>query len=478
MSSVPSADIPQPSATVSPFWGRLNGFSGRLQIASIHRFAAALVFAALALATATILVGERSTAPTVTLLLLAVAAAVAERQGVRVASHTHTSVSVLPILFTAVVFGPIDGMFVALCALLPYFEVPYVRWAVWTSSRVVVAGLAGLAAGSLLSNDPSFAVILLAVAGATVVEGVADAILTSVTVEIRHRGTFHSTFRALLRVFALTGPLHVPVVAGLVFAYLELPPWSLLMFGVPALAAHHLLRLYQEQAKLADDLKTASSRMEQASVSFAAALVATLDARDAYTAGHSAAVAVYARDIAEALGLSEAETKRAHLAGMLHDIGKVGLPAGILEKAGPLTLSERKEMQAHSIIGERILNNIDGYADIAQIIRHHHERIDGSGYPDGLRGTVIPLVSRIIAVADAYNAMTSGRPYRDASSPEEARFRLREGADVQFDRHVVDAFERVLLASGETYRRGSRADFSIDAQWEQAPIEEIGLAAA
>jgi HD-GYP domain-containing protein (c-di-GMP phosphodiesterase class II) len=166
------------------------------------------------------------------------------------------------------------------------------------------------------------------------------------------------------------------------------------------------------------------------------------------------------------------------LAGLLHDIGKVGLPAGILEKAGPLTLAERKEMQAHSVIGERILRNVDGYADIASIVRHHHERVDGSGYPDSLSGRSIPLVSRIIAVADAYNAMTSGRPYRQPSSPEEARIRLRNGSGSQFDQRVVAAFEAVLSDSGDSYRRGARADFAIDAQWADSSELEAELAAA
>ena len=189
-------------------------------------------------------------------------------------------------------------------------------------------------------------------------------------------------------------------------------------------------------------------------------------------------MAVYARDIAVALNLSASEVKQAHLAGLLHDIGKVGLPAGILEKPGPLSMRERQEMQAHSLIGERILRNVEGYADIAHIVRHHHERIDGSGYPDGLSGEGIPLISRIIAVADAYNAMTSGRPYRQASASEEARNRLRGGTGSQFDAGVVEAFDHVLRLSSEMYRRGARADFAVEAQWAQAGAPSLQLAAA
>ena len=109
-----------------------------------------------------------------------------------------------------------------------------------------------------------------------------------------------------------------------------------------------------------------------------------LDARDRYTAGHSAAVAIYARDIAERLGLADEQQQLAHLCGLVHDIGKIGLPPGLLEKPGALTLEERKQMQEHSAIGERILAKVEDYAEIAKIVRHHHERIDGMGYPDGL----------------------------------------------------------------------------------------------
>ena len=115
-------------------------------------------------------------------------------------------------------------------------------------------------------------------------------------------------------------------------------------------------------------------------------LIATLDARDRYTAGHSAAVAIYARDIAQRMGLDQEQQDIAHLCGLVHDIGKIGLPAGILEKPGALTLEERREMQKHSEIGERILANVDTYSEIASIVRHHHERVDGQGYPDKVAG--------------------------------------------------------------------------------------------
>ena len=153
------------------------------------------------------------------------------------------------------------------------------------------------------------------------------------------------------------------------------------------------------------------------------------------------------------------EQNLVHLCGLVHDIGKIGLPAGLLEKPGALSLEERRQMEQHSTIGERILRNVDDYSEIAAIVRHHHERVDGNGYPDGLVGDEIPLLARIIAVADAYNAMTSDRPYRDAMPSRVARLRLAQAVESQFDTAVVAAFEAVLTGADEAYRMGIRDDF-------------------
>jgi putative nucleotidyltransferase with HDIG domain len=246
----------------------------------------------------------------------------------------------------------------------------------------------------------------------------------------------------------------------LVFGYQTLSPAILPLFLAPALAAQRSFVLYQAERRTAGDLAEANRHLERANLSFATALVATLDARDRYTAGHSAAVAVYARDIANRLGLSPEQQQMAHLCGLVHDIGKIGLPAGLLEKPGALTLDERRQMEEHSAISERILANVDDYSEIAKIVRHHHERVDGQGYPDGLVGDEVPLISRIIAVADAYNAMTSDRPYRDAMPSQVARLRLAQAVESQFDTSVVAAFEAILATATETYKSGGSFSFT------------------
>ena len=411
---------------------------------------------------------------------LAVAAAVAERGSVKLSSTVDESISALPMLFAAVLFGPLAAMIVAAASMLGDFTKPYLRWSIYTSSRAITASIVGAVAfavsGAIENRSVAIAVSTIV---AAVVAQVLDVFFASMTVYLRRRGGAVETARLLLPVAAAAIPLYAPLVALLAIGYDQLSAWATMLFFVPALAAQRLYTLYQAQRQLTDNLTDANEQLERANLSFAAALVATLDARDQYTAGHSAAVAIYSRDIAERMGLDASEQQKAHLAGLVHDIGKIGLPPGLLEKAGPLTLEERRVMQRHSEIGERILVNVDTYSEIAHVVRHHHERIDGNGYPDGLTEPEIPLLSRIIAVADAYNAMTSNRPYREAMPSRVARMRLAQAVGTQFDTSVVAAFEAILATADEDYRLGLSADFNsgVTARDHQAePQAAVGVA--
>src|SRR3954468_5689609 len=393
-------------------------------------------------------------------VLFALAALIAESQSVRLTSRAEVSAAALPIILSAVIYGPLAAVFVSIVSLLPSFERPYARWLTWTATRSITSGCAGIAAFAIQGSEPhKFGLVLGAVVAATLIEQGGSALLGAVTASLR--GVSMREIRLAGAIF-LAMPLYVPVAALLVYAYREISPWSVVLFLFPAFVAQKLYLLYREQRATSEELTTAITRQERAHLSFASALVATLDARDEYTAGHSAAVAVYARDIADRLGLSDAEKQLAHLAGLVHDIGKIGLPPGLLEKPGPLTAAERRLMEEHSEIGERILARVEDYEGIARIVRHHHERVDGMGYPDGLLGEDIPLVSRIISVADAYNAMTSDRTYRDAMPSRVARLRLAQAVESQFDTAVVAAFEAVLAGGTEAYRCGQREDFSLE----------------
>jgi putative nucleotidyltransferase with HDIG domain len=388
---------------------------------------------------------------------------VAERQVVQISARLQISVSVLPVLLAATLFGPLEAMLVAVITLAGDFGRPYERWVIWTASRALAGAGAGLAAMAVATDNPTFGNVCAAVAGAALAEAVIDAVLGAATGALRGV-PFSATLRLVKPVLLGTVPLYTPVVVLLIYACRDISQWSVVFFVAPAFAAHRFYSLYREERDARQALDEVNVRLQRANLSFATALVATLDARDQYTAGHSAAVAVYARDIARRMNLTEEEQRLAHLCGLVHDIGKIGLPAGLLEKPGALTLEERRQMEQHSEIGERILSNVDDYAEIAKIVRHHHERIDGEGYPDGIKNDRIPLLSRIIAVADAYNAMTSDRPYRDAMPSRVARLRLAQAVESQFDTNVVAAFEAILAGATEAYRCGQDLSFALEAE--------------
>jgi HD-GYP domain-containing protein (c-di-GMP phosphodiesterase class II) len=177
------------------------------------------------------------------------------------------------------------------------------------------------------------------------------------------------------------------------------------------------------------------------------ALAMLVDARDHYTGAHTDEVANLSIRIALTLGLDSSDAHEIGLAGKLHDIGKVAVPDAMLRKPTGLTPEEWAVMRRHPIVGAGVVRRIPTLGLLAPAIRGHHEHWDGSGYPDGLCGTEIPLAARIVAVADAYGAITTERPYRAASSPEWALAEIRRCAGTQFDPRVVAALERLLEAA-------------------------------
>lgn len=441
-------------------------------------YVAALWTAAAAVIAALVLSGHTLGSLPVLFALCALGV-LAERASVRLSSTVEVSISSLPMLFAAVVMGPLAAVVVSVVSQIGILGRPYLKWMIYTPADAMNAAATGLvAAETSRLGGTTIGSIAVATAAAVVTHQVIGLGFSALTVHLRKSGTAWGVVQTLVPVVPPSVLLWVAVLAPLAIAYEMLSPWAALLFLFPALAAQRLFILYQEQRRLAAELTAANQSLRRANLSFASALVTTLDARDRYTAGHSAAVAVYARDISEQLQCSSETRQLAHLSGLLHDIGKIGVPPGVLEKNGPLTLQERRKMEEHSVVGERILANVEAYQEIARIVRHHHERVDGQGYPDGLVGDEIPLLSRIICVADAYNAMTSDRPYRDAMSVSLARERLLQAAGTQFDPEVVAVFDDLLENASETYWSGARADFALEAQAHPELASSVEASAA
>lgn len=190
---------------------------------------------------------------------------------------------------------------------------------------------------------------------------------------------------------------------------------------------------------------------ERAEVLFKAikALAAAIDAKSHYTGRHSARMADMCLEIGAEIGLSQERLNTLELAAHIHDVGKIGTPDSVLAKPGKLSDEEWMDVLKHPALGADFLAGIDELSEVASIVRHHHEHVDGSGYPDGLKGDAIPLLARILSVADAFEAMTSDRPYRKAITAREALSELCTNAGKQFDSEVIEATARVIERSAD-----------------------------
>jgi HD-GYP domain-containing protein (c-di-GMP phosphodiesterase class II) len=227
--------------------------------------------------------------------------------------------------------------------------------------------------------------------------------------------------------------------------------WGAIAAAVPTTAVFGdrelgLLGGLARQTQLALQSAASYETLERTFLSTVEALANALEANDEYTSTHARWIKDLALEVGAELGLEPGALKRLELGALFHDIGKIGIPARILTKTGPLTEQERAIVETHPVLGERILAPIEQLEEVRRIVRSAHEHYNGGGYPDRIAGDAIPLESRIVLACDAFHAMTTERPYRKALGDDEARRRLVEASGSQFDPQVVDALLRVLDA--------------------------------
>lgn len=241
--------------------------------------------------------------------------------------------------------------------------------------------------------------------------------------------------------------------AGQIYKYVQ-KPWDAEDLKLTVKRAIESLELKQGNDRLLIELRSALVQLENISVGTIVALANALDAKCDYTSGHSLRVSRYAVSIGRQMGFSADELRDLELTGILHDIGKIGVPESILWKPGRLDPDEQKIMATHPVKSAQMIEEIEQFERVRLWVRHHHEHLDGSGYPDGLAGLDIPLGARAVLVADAYDAMTSDRPYRNSIGFERAATELRKFAGKQFDAAMVEALLEVVGENGEKISSG------------------------
>lgn len=241
--------------------------------------------------------------------------------------------------------------------------------------------------------------------------------------------------------------------SGNVYKYIQ-KPWDAEDLKLTVKRALETFDLRQRNQQLVIQLQAALVQLEMNSMGTIRALADALDAKCDYTSGHSLRVSRYAVTIGKRIGFTEDELRDLEIAGILHDIGKIGVPESILWKPSRLDPEEQSIMSVHPVRSCQMIEDIPHLARAGLWVRHHHESIDGTGYPDGLVGDQIPIGSRVILVADAYDAMTSDRPYRKSIGYERAAAELKKHSGRQFDAHMVDALLEAVGEHGEHLTEG------------------------
>ena len=358
---------------------------------------------------------------------------------VHVPRGAYVSVSVAPVLAAALLGGPSAGAVIAVVGTLEVRElrrqVPL--WGVVYNHTFVV--LPAVAAGVVMAafgrdiGSPStvLGVVLGGIAYFVIAEG-----LTSLAVSMVDGRSFKAVAATNVRSYGLSLIGLTPIAWLMALAYTFVGPLVAPVFALP---------LYTTRAayKAVVDVRNMFTQTVRA-------LASAIDARDPSTRRHSDHVSTIAVEIGQVMRLSEAELEQLEWAGLLHDIGKIGIRDAVLLKPDRLTREERILMNEHPVKGEEILKDVDQLSRERPLIRHHHEWFNGSGYPDRLVGEEIPLLARVLHVADAFEAMTASRPYRPVPlSAAQALAELRRYAGIQFDPTIVDAFAKTKTAQHE-----------------------------
>jgi HD domain-containing protein len=393
------------------------------------------------------------------LAILVALAAITQRMPVFLFRSSAISVSFASVIASYVLFGTGIGVLVSLVqALVNAFtprRKPLVKAAFNSGSLATSAFIAGTIFEAMSPARGDIASTLVAVAVSALGYFLVNTGLTAGVIAISEHKSFFVVWRTNYAWMPVNFLATAAQGAALALASQALGVFGVLVFTLPLAVAWYSFRLYmskssevrqrnEELQSVNEMLRRTNDRLEESHLSVIGALIGALEAKENARAQQAARTMTHAVAVAERLGLSEDECAAVKLGALFHDIGTIGVPESVLRKPGSLDEREWIEVKAHATIGANLLSNVPMLERVRPIVLSHHERYDGTGYPSGLREDQIPLAAQIVAVADAYQAMTAERPYRAAMSQKTALRELRANAGTQFNPVVVEAFIEIV----------------------------------
>jgi putative nucleotidyltransferase with HDIG domain len=392
---------------------------------------------------------------------------VAELVAARYSAHLTVSAAFVAGMLSVGFLGP-----------APAFVIPAVSYAAaWLAERyrwrALLINIAGSSTPTLLvayafdALDPvrgglGFVALLMVATAATMALNI---LIVPPLMAILDGGSVRQSLLSMRGIFPAVA-LNCALVGVIAEIYAEAGLTALAFVGLNVIAFTYMLRLV---------VVARERTREYANLSWGvlSGLIRTLDERDARAARHCAAVAQFSRDLAEQLGMSKREQELAHTAGLLHDIGKFALSDRVMERGGKLLDSDWRGIRRHPDIGAELLRDIGVYGPVADIVRAHHERVDGRGYPRGLKAVEIPAIARVVAVAEVYDTLTAPDTYRTPMTSFEALNELRRVSGTQLDADYVEALAKLLAGRGVEYRHADEADFDRELDIERRVNEAV-----
>ena len=399
--------------------------------------------------------------------LLATCAVAAELVAARYSTSLTVSAAFAAVMLAVGFLGPAPAFVIPVLSYGAVWIVERYRW------RALIINIAGSSTPALVvaygfaaidppRHGPEFVGLLVVATALTMAMNIA---IVPALMAILDGNSVIASLRSMRGIFPAVA-LNCGLVAVIAEIYAEFGLVALAFVALNVIAFTYMLRLV---------VVARERTREYANLSWGvlSSLIRTLEERDARAARHCAAVAAFSRDLAEQLGMSRREQELAHTAGLLHDIGKFALSDRVMERGGKLLDSDWRGIRRHPDIGARLLRDIGVYGPVADIVRAHHERVDGRGYPRGLKGEDTPAIARVLAVAEVYDTLTAPDTYRTPMTSFEALTELRRVAGKQLDADYVEALAELLAGRGVEYRHADEADFDRELDMERRLNEAV-----